>query len=172
MGYYRCSAGLPHTVLECVPPVVTVRGLQVTESTVLYLLCLVQHRQQHSTTSHGHQCVYTISRRLCMFSVCMCVRTRARVCVCVAGCARPCPWGLLSWFNSAPLGWTLSDSWGPMKAAVQQGLKYNTAAGPQREGTWSSDSVLLLCPHCTMCIQTQPQQQWCSNNRSRYNVIK
>lgn len=120
MGYYRFTAGLPHTVWECVPPAVTVRGLQVTESTVLYLLCLVQHRQQHSTTSHGHQCVYTISRRLCMFSVCMCVRTRARVCVCVAGCARPCPWGLLSWFNSAPLGWTQSDSWGPMKAAVQQ----------------------------------------------------
>lgn len=47
-------------------------------------------------------------------------------------CGGPCPWGLLFWFNSAPHGWTQSDTSNPVKGDAQWSWSYTTAA-PRRK---------------------------------------
>lgn len=65
-------------------------------------------------------------------------------CVCV--CVGPCPWGLLFWFNSAPHGWTQSDTSEPVKGDAQWSWSYTTAAAaasaaPRRKRPPASQTV-------------------------------
>lgn len=75
-----------------------------------------------------------------------CVLSFARVSIflphsrCV--CGGPCPWGLLFWFNSAPHGWTQSDTSNPVKGDVQWSWSYTTAAPRRKDGL-----VLRRCLH-------------------------
>lgn len=62
-------------------------------------------------------------------------------------CGGPCPWGLLFWFNSAPHGWTQSDTSDPVKGDAQWSWSYTTA-DPQRKDRL----VLRQCLH----VQTLP----------------
>ena len=57
-------------------------------------------------------------------------------------CGGPCPWGLLFWFNSAPHGWTQSDTSNPVKGDVQWSWSYTTAAPRRKDGL-----VLRWCLH-------------------------
>lgn len=59
-------------------------------------------------------------------------------CRCV--CAGPCPWRLL-WFNSAPHGWTQSDTSEPVKGDVQWSWRYTTAALQKRRQPGSQTMI-------------------------------